>query len=631
MSQKTSGAIAHISEVVTRVTRILSDKSIKVVQQGMKVGVEYDAQGAPTTVFLPSLTDNPSNELITAIQGFLDKEVSTLLYTEHKTRHNYLATTPQFKQGMPKGLQEIIEDSRTERAMRQDFRGSAANFNSNHDFAVREILGPDFDKETDPDKKRAMLALPAVRAAAGELAYEEFMDGKWEAMGNLGGAILHYADAIRACGSTKESFELTRKIIKKFEDLEDENEDQQEGQSPGASGGELGESSDGMGSSDEANLDGKNENMDDVESSDGPGGGSDTQQGITKFKELDFAFDATNFDKKMEDKIRKIAGTEAKAAKYIPFSRQFDYVGPLPNPEKALARYPEARTAHKIMDDAVKNSHVIQQQIQKLFMSKALVRWEPGLKRGKINASALSKLRTGDDRVFRKKIETDARNVAVSLVIDMSGSMSCSKIQYACQAALMFSQVLTTLNIPHEISSFSTYSGHYGAAIGKHMGTADEVNKMLSGRHDTGHGGIEYARFAPIANYILKGFDERLQENTKRLIALIPESYQNLMANNVDGESIDVCGRRLLCRKEQKKVMIVMSDGSPAADGYGNQQVTHLKAVIKGLTAAGVEMLGLGLLDQSVKQFYPKAQVVNRAEEIPAKILELTKLMVVGA
>lgn len=93
---------------------------------------------------------------------------------------------------------------------------------------------------------------------------------------------------------------------------------------------------------------------------------------------------------------------------------------------------------------------------------------------------------------------------------------------------------------------------------------------------------------------------------------------------------MELAGRRLLAQKEKKKVMIVMSDGQPASDGHGGDLVSHLKATVKALAASGVEMLGLGLQDQAVRHFYPKYEIVQSTDEIPTKILELTRKMVVG-
>lgn len=688
MSNVTAQTIAHITEVVTRVTRVLAGKEIRVIQQGMKIGVDYDAQGRPVAVYLPSLSDNPHPDLIIAIQGFLDKEVSGLLYTDFDTRHKYV-TTSEFKRGMAKSLQDIIEDSRTEREMRKAFKGSAVNFDKNHDFAVKEILGPQLASCKKPEQRMATLAYPAIRAACGDLAYEEFMDGKWEELGKLGGAILHYAEEIQNVDSTEETFNLTRKIIQKMEEQDGDGEgddDEGEGDGEGGGGGSCGGSSgeddgdsegsgggasgndddkedEGQGAGDEGDGNDDKDKDEDEKDGDGnsqppppqdksdlskvntsrklnkskggggPTGHSGTSSGLSQFSNLDQEFEDLAFDRTMQEKIKKIAGTDAtRDGAYLPYSRQYDYVGPLPNLQQALRSFASSTQAQQILDEVDKNSHVIQQQIQRLFVAKSLSRWEPGQKRGKINPAALYKLpTTGDPRVFRTKIETNSRDVVVSLLIDMSGSMGGSKIQNAIIAALMFSKVLTNLGIKHEISAFSTYHGYYN---GSGLPQSDEINKMIRETdHATMVNGrrVVYARVSPIVNYIIKGFDQRLNEEIRRSAAMIPTGYRNLMAANVDGESVEVAGRRLLRQNERKKVMIVMSDGQPAGDGHGGNLVQHLKDTVKAFTASGVEMLGLGLQDESVRAFYPKYEIVRSTDQIPTKILELTRKMVVGA
>lgn len=644
MSKVSSNAIAEITAVIARVTRTLSGRSIEVIQQGMRVGVEYDKVGAPVRVYLPSLADNPSPELVHAVQGFLDKEVSGLLYTNH----GYQAAqrrAGQFASGMAGAMQSIIEDCRTEREMKSEFRGSAVNFQRNHDFAIKHILEEDFAKTVDANQRKAMLAMPAIRAASGELAYQEFMEDKWEHLDTLGGAILHYANDIQDVDATENTFDLTRKILRKWEELEKEESDGGSGKSPSptsarvpgpadgspTSGSSAEESSDpddaGMSDHDEMHRENKDRELHDRERN-RDGGGSGTQDGLSLSKDLDDAFEKQEWNKRVEERIKTYAKEDAgKSGAYVPYSRRFDYVGPFPNETKVISRFNESTSGKYIYEAASKSSHIIQQQIQKLFMAKSLTRWEPGLKRGRINSASLHKLAIGDPRVFRRKIESDSRELAVSLLIDMSGSMYGSKVQYAAQAALMFSDVLTKLGIQHEVSAFTTFSGRM---TGSNLPSSDDVNSMLrdpTRRSD----GISYARYSPIVNFIAKGYSERLNEEKRKLIAMIPEGYSGMMANNVDGESVEIVGRRLLARKETRKVMIVMSDGSPAADGDGYQIDSHLKQVVKSLSSSGVEMLGLGLLDGSVKRYYPKHSVVSNVEEIPTKILELTRMMVVGA
>ena len=663
MSTITHNAIAHITEVVERVTRTLSNKQISVVQQGMKVGVEYNPDGSPSKVFLPSLSENPSPELVTAIQGFLDREVSSLLYTDHATQHSRRGTGA-FKKGMARSLQGLLEDIRTEKKMTGEFRGSAANFNKNHDFAISDIIGPAHKKEIDPKKRMANLAMPALRAAAGSLPYEEFMGDKWADLGPLGSAILNYADEIQNLENTTQTFELAQKIIRKMQEADSddgEGEDDEDQGKPG-NGTDKGEKSDGKGESEKGEGDsdkGESAGKVSADESEKPGnpgeakseskvddlsknnedkslkdparaegsGHSGTTQGIQQFADLDMAFESSDWNAKMAEKIVKFANEDKAQKKYTPYSRQYDYVGPFPAEQTAVSNFSRSSSALMVYKTAHEKSHVIQQQIQRLFIAKSLTRYEPGQRRGRINTNALHRLPHGEERIFKRKIESNSKDVAVSLLIDMSGSMNGgNKIQYACIAALMFSNVLTHLGIAHEVSAFTTYSGRIN---GSSAAFADpkSVNKMMTDAGDEGHG---WSRVAPIVNFIAKPFDKRATEEVKKLISVISDSYRYSMCNNVDGESVDIVGRRLLRRKEKKKVMIVMSDGQPAADGYGADLSKHLTDVVKGLSSAGVEMLGLGLMTDSVSRFYPKHQIVRNVEEIPDKILELTRQMVVG-
>ncbi|MFH4376904.1 cobalamin biosynthesis protein CobT, partial [Acinetobacter baumannii] len=85
--------------------------------------------------------------------------------------------------------------------------------------------------------------------------------------------------------------------------------------------------------------------------------------------------------------------------------------------------------------------------------------WENGLKQGKLNSSSLARLAsTGDCRIFRKRVESKTKDVAVSLVVDMSGSMCGSKIHTAAAASYALSNVLDRLKIPHEVICFTTHT-----------------------------------------------------------------------------------------------------------------------------------------------------------------------------
>ena len=101
------------------------------------------------------------------------------------------------------------------------------------------------------------------------------------------------------------------------------------------------------------------------------------------------------------------------------------------------------------------------------------------------------------------------------------------------------------------------------------------------------------------------------------------------MRNNVDGESVEIAARRLLSRKENGKVMIVLSDGYPAASGDSGKLNDHLKEVVKESMCAGINVVGIGIQSDSVKSFYPKSVVINDVDELPKTVIqELRHLLI---
>lgn len=312
---------------------------------------------------------------------------------------------------------------------------------------------------------------------------------------------------------------------------------------------------------------------------------------------------------------------------YMPFTRDHDYVGPLPVQDQiqsiSIGSSPVAKSAEQMC-------HVIQSEVERVFKARSAVRWNPGQRKGKMHQAALYRLRTGDDRIFRTRIEGQSRDVAVELVIDMSGSMYGPKISFAATAAYMLSTVLDKLNLPHEIVGFTTM----GPSTVQHLGNSKEWNRLSKevdqAREDlyynrtNPHRKGNYARYEPICLYVLKDFTKRFDDHAKKTLCVLPATF-GLMLNNVDGESVEMVAMRLRARREARKIMIVMSDGQPAADGDRFMQYSKLKQVIDDLEKSGIEVYGLGLLDYAVQSYYKKNEVITNAEEIPSKVIALVQ------
>lgn len=420
-------------------------------------------------------------------------------------------------------------------------------------------------------------------------------------------------------------------------DGEDDADDASDGSDEGSSGG-------GAGGHTSEESGGNEEN----EFGQGPNKGSDfSKEPVWPEIDPDAVEDLNDMaTRAISDEIKRLM-TQDGDAPYTPYTRDFDYIGPLPNFD---IRHNPALVDLEWYQLAQTNSHVIQSEIQRIFRAKSASRWQPGLRKGRINPHALHRLRTEDSRIFRKREEAQSKSVAVSLVLDLSGSMNYGgKAGGACAAALMFANILDKLGIANEVVGFTTMNSKVAQVLGRSKDLAklqEDYSKDLveiqaaaqklynDWARNGGEGpppdlyGGRYARMAPTCLYAFKEFRERFTDDHRKVIAMIPKYYMNYIAcNNVDGESIAQAAFRLVQRKENRKIMIVMSDGSPCADGDTGQLCRHLQSTVKELTAAGIEMLGLGMLDRSVTHYYPKSVVVNDAAEIPQAILQLLQLL----
>ena len=242
------------------------------------------------------------------------------------------------------------------------------------------------------------------------------------------------------------------------------------------------------------------------------------------------------------------------------------------------------------------------QQVRRLIQIRAKVQTQYGTKKGKLDQSRLSRICFNapgfNERVFKNKIENKLLDAAITVLVDMSGSMGGQKVFNALASTLLVNEVCSTLNIPLEIIGFTDgYSSTFSA-------------------------------IKPIM-YIYKSFSD-LKVSSDSLREYFAYS-SNHMSGNPDGENILWAYDRLAKRKERKKLLIVMSDGSPAASKscMGIGEFTH--KVIEEIEASkSVDIYGLGLCSDSVQYYYKAHSVVSKPEEIPSKLIELIERKIVN-
>jgi len=311
--------------------------------------------------------------------------------------------------------------------------------------------------------------------------------------------------------------------------------------------------------------------------------------------------DKNDFDETMSRLITDSTLKSAMNADYMPFTKDHDLIEKLP-----IGSGFEASMSKKLMEKVDHMVAPLQKDLERAVAARSLATRSHGHRSGRLHSANLSRLALNDDRVFSRKHESRSKDVAVELVVDASGSMGGSKIHTASQAAYALSSVLDRLNIKNEVICFTT----------KELG-ASAVNDL---RDQQAKHGVRFSRVEGLYMPILKGYEEKMCATVRDRFAWLPNT--RILRSNVDGESVEIAARRLLARKEAGKIMIVLSDGYPAAAGSRGDLEQHLTRVVKDVSNSGIKVVGIGIESNAVERFYPKYLILNSVEDLPAAVIK---------
>lgn len=265
----------------------------------------------------------------------------------------------------------------------------------------------------------------------------------------------------------------------------------------------------------------------------------------------------------------------------------------------------------KLLEGTSSTLAVMRNRLERLLLSKQLEGREEKRGGGKLNQKRLVNAYNGDDNVFTKRVDDTAINTAVQLVVDMSGSMSGVKINLALQSALLLAETLSKFGVPFEIIGFRT--GSLSTALERNYKSSTERNAMTASISRGTH------RRDAILMMYFKQFSKRYQTSLEGL------GWMFSGGANADGESLLYASESLMKRPEPKKLMMVLSDGEPAFNysGCDDKAVdTHLKNTVVSLTEKGIDVIGIGIMSDSVRSYYKNNFVVRKIEDLPSRVLE---------
>lgn len=316
----------------------------------------------------------------------------------------------------------------------------------------------------------------------------------------------------------------------------------------------------------------------------------------------------------------------ASLSDYRPYNRSYDFLGPIDEAEEHIKRarkafgaipmyspvdryriVPEGRKLFEMKVERHLSSSVsstLAKDLERAIASRNRVQFIPGQRRGRVHGASLYRLSMNDDRVFRRKEDHKAVNACVQQVIDLSGSMGGRKIELALASAYTLADALDRIHVPNVITGFTTYGNPDAATMSKRG----------------------FSRFEALMLPIIKNWHEKANSPEIRArMGCVAETFPLL--NNVDGESIAQLASLFAGRMEDKKIMIVQSDGAPCAagDGFSN----HLRSVTNDIeNTSDINLLAIGILTDAPRRYYKNYALVNKVEELGTSVVsELSRII----
>ena len=255
-------------------------------------------------------------------------------------------------------------------------------------------------------------------------------------------------------------------------------------------------------------------------------------------------------------------------------------------------------------------------RLQRRLLAQQTRSWEFDLDEGLLDTARLTRVVVNPEHALSFKLEKDTefRDTVVSLLIDNSGSMRGRPIAVAAMCADILARTLERCGVKVELLGFTTRSWKGGQSR--------ELWLRAGKRPNPG-------RLNDLRHIVYKPADSPWRRARRNLGLMLREG---LLKENIDGEAILWAHQRLLARAEQRRILMVISDGAPVDDSTlsanpGNYLEQHLRQVIDWIeTRSPVELLAIGI-GHDVTRYYRRAVTISDPEQLGGAMLgELSEL-----
>ncbi len=387
-------------------------------------------------------------------------------------------------------------------------------------------------------------------------------------------------------------------------DSDDQEDDDKDGENEPDQQQQEGESED-QSSSERAEAEATDEASDDMEE-----GQSETSDGPTSDMPDDYD-EAEGDDPAEAWRPPPSSARENRGPDYKAFVTRFDEVATaeeLCDPEELarLRAYLDKQLGH--LQGVVAR---LANRLQRRLMAQQNRAWEFDLEEGALDPARLPRIVMDPYQPlsFKREKDMNFRDTVVTLLLDNSGSMRGRPITVAATCADILARTLERCGVKVEILGFTTRAWKGGQS---------REAWLQSGKP------AAPGRLNDLRHIVYKAADAPWRRARKNLGLMMREG---LLKENIDGEALDWAHKRLLGRTEQRKILMMISDGAPVDDSTlsvnpGNYLEKHLRWVIEDIeTRSPVELIAIGI-GHDVTRYYRRAVTIVDAEELGGAMTE---------
>ena len=250
-------------------------------------------------------------------------------------------------------------------------------------------------------------------------------------------------------------------------------------------------------------------------------------------------------------------------------------------------------------------------RLQRRLLAKQQRSWKFDLDEGLLDAARLARvvINPMHSLSYKMEQETDFRDTVVTLLIDNSGSMRGRPISVAATCADILARTLERCGVKVEILGFTTRAWKGGQARELWLSQGKPPNP---------------GRLNDLRHIVYKGADEPWRRARRNLGLMLREG---ILKENIDGEALLWAHHRLLGRHEQRRILMVISDGAPVDDSTlsinpGNYLDRHLRQVIHWIESrSSVELTAIGI-GHDVTRYYRRAVTIVDAEQLGGAMMD---------